>query len=168
MIETNFDRRIVTPEKLAVWFTFWSDAQLCGRYRAAGDARGAALLSRRSKWKSQHLLHGSRRPRYRAPTHGHDRRLLGCSPALPKGICAARAIATLLASSTSRGGRQPALAAARPQTTVRFALISPIIPPWSIPCAAISPMTPERLWQEDRDHIIPPWIDLGTAKTASP
>jgi TetR/AcrR family transcriptional repressor of bet genes len=35
MIETNFDRRIFTPEKLAVWFTFWSDAQLRGRYRAA-------------------------------------------------------------------------------------------------------------------------------------
>jgi TetR/AcrR family transcriptional repressor of bet genes len=35
MIQTNFDRRIFTPEKLAVWFTFWSDAQLRGRYRAA-------------------------------------------------------------------------------------------------------------------------------------
>ena len=35
MIETNFDRRIFTPEKLSVWFTFWSDAQLRGRYRAA-------------------------------------------------------------------------------------------------------------------------------------
>ena len=35
MIRTNFDRRIFTPEKLAVWFTFWSDAQLRGRYRAA-------------------------------------------------------------------------------------------------------------------------------------
>jgi TetR/AcrR family transcriptional repressor of bet genes len=35
MIGTNFDRRIFTPEKLAVWFTFWSDAQLRGRYRAA-------------------------------------------------------------------------------------------------------------------------------------
>src|SRR5450432_2046199 len=37
MIETNFDRRIFTPEKLAVWFTFWADAQLRGRYRAAAS-----------------------------------------------------------------------------------------------------------------------------------
>jgi TetR/AcrR family transcriptional regulator, transcriptional repressor of bet genes len=35
MIESNFDRRIFTREKLAVWFTFWSDAQLRDRYRAA-------------------------------------------------------------------------------------------------------------------------------------
>jgi len=35
MIRTNFDLRIFTREKLAVWFTFWSDAQLRGRYRAA-------------------------------------------------------------------------------------------------------------------------------------
>jgi TetR/AcrR family transcriptional repressor of bet genes len=35
MIETNFDHRIFTREKLAVWFTFWSDAQLRDRYRAA-------------------------------------------------------------------------------------------------------------------------------------
>ena len=35
MIETNFDRRIFTPEKLSVWFTFWSDARLRDRYRAA-------------------------------------------------------------------------------------------------------------------------------------
>src|SRR5262249_58085000 len=26
----------------------------------------------------------------------------------------------------------------------------------------------EALWQEDRDHIIHPWIDLGTAKTREP
>src|SRR5215469_6383 len=26
----------------------------------------------------------------------------------------------------------------------------------------------EVLWQEDRDHIIHPWIDLGTAKTREP
>lgn len=35
MIESNFDRRIFTREKLAVWFAFWSDAQLRDRYRAA-------------------------------------------------------------------------------------------------------------------------------------
>ena len=35
MIESNFDHRIFTREKLAVWFTFWSDAQLRDRYRAA-------------------------------------------------------------------------------------------------------------------------------------
>ena len=35
MIESNFDKRIFTREKLAVWFTFWSDAQLRDRYRAA-------------------------------------------------------------------------------------------------------------------------------------
>ena len=35
MIESNFDPRIFTREKLAVWFTFWSDAQLRDRYRAA-------------------------------------------------------------------------------------------------------------------------------------
>jgi TetR/AcrR family transcriptional regulator, transcriptional repressor of bet genes len=42
MIESNFDRRIFTREKLAVWFTFWSDAQLRDRYRAA-----AARVERR-------------------------------------------------------------------------------------------------------------------------
>jgi len=42
MIENNFDRRIFTREKLAVWFTFWSDAQLRDRYRAA-----AARVERR-------------------------------------------------------------------------------------------------------------------------
>src|ERR1043166_5722027 len=35
MIESNFDRHIFTREKLAVWFAFWSDAQLRDRYRAA-------------------------------------------------------------------------------------------------------------------------------------
>ncbi len=35
MVESNFDQRIFTREKLAVWFTFWSDAQLRDRYRAA-------------------------------------------------------------------------------------------------------------------------------------
>jgi len=35
MIEAYFDRRIFTREKLAVWFTFWSDAALRDRYRAA-------------------------------------------------------------------------------------------------------------------------------------
>ena len=35
MVENNFDKRIFTREKLAVWFTFWSDAQLRDRYRAA-------------------------------------------------------------------------------------------------------------------------------------
>ncbi|HEY2890530.1 MAG TPA: transcriptional regulator BetI [Dongiaceae bacterium] len=42
MIESNFDLRIFTREKLAVWFTFWSDAQLRDRYRAA-----AARVERR-------------------------------------------------------------------------------------------------------------------------
>jgi len=35
MVESYFDRRVFTREKLAVWFTFWSDAELRGRYRAA-------------------------------------------------------------------------------------------------------------------------------------
>jgi TetR/AcrR family transcriptional repressor of bet genes len=35
MVQSNFDHRIFTREKLAVWFTFWSDAQLRDRYRAA-------------------------------------------------------------------------------------------------------------------------------------
>jgi TetR/AcrR family transcriptional regulator, transcriptional repressor of bet genes len=35
MIESYFDPRIFTREKLAVWFTFWSDAELRDRYRAA-------------------------------------------------------------------------------------------------------------------------------------
>jgi putrescine aminotransferase len=26
----------------------------------------------------------------------------------------------------------------------------------------------EALWQQDRDHIIHPWIDLGTARTREP
>jgi len=34
MIESYFDPLIFTPEKLAVWFTFWSDAELRDRYRA--------------------------------------------------------------------------------------------------------------------------------------
>jgi TetR/AcrR family transcriptional repressor of bet genes len=33
MIECYFDRRVLTREKLAVWFTFWSDAELRDRYR---------------------------------------------------------------------------------------------------------------------------------------
>jgi TetR/AcrR family transcriptional regulator, transcriptional repressor of bet genes len=35
MVESYFDREVFTREKLAVWFTFWSDAELRGRYRAA-------------------------------------------------------------------------------------------------------------------------------------
>ena len=35
MIETYFDRRLLTRDRLAVWFTFWSDAELRDRYRAA-------------------------------------------------------------------------------------------------------------------------------------
>jgi len=35
MIESYFDPLIFTREKLAVWFTFWSDAELRDRYRAA-------------------------------------------------------------------------------------------------------------------------------------
>ena len=35
MVEGYFDRRVFTREKLAVWFTFWSDAELRDRYRAA-------------------------------------------------------------------------------------------------------------------------------------
>jgi TetR/AcrR family transcriptional repressor of bet genes len=35
MIEAYFDRRIFTREKLAAWFTFWSDAALRDRFRAA-------------------------------------------------------------------------------------------------------------------------------------
>ena len=35
MVEAYFDRRILTAEKLPVWFTFWADAALRDRYRAA-------------------------------------------------------------------------------------------------------------------------------------
>jgi TetR/AcrR family transcriptional repressor of bet genes len=42
MIATYFDRRIFTRDKLAVWFAFWSDAELRDRYRAA-----AARVERR-------------------------------------------------------------------------------------------------------------------------
>jgi TetR/AcrR family transcriptional regulator, transcriptional repressor of bet genes len=42
MIESYFDRRVFTRDKLAVWFTFWSDAELRDRYRAA-----AARIERR-------------------------------------------------------------------------------------------------------------------------
>src|SRR5262245_61615652 len=35
MIASHFDRRIFTRDKLAVWFAFWSDAELRDRYRAA-------------------------------------------------------------------------------------------------------------------------------------
>jgi TetR/AcrR family transcriptional regulator, transcriptional repressor of bet genes len=42
MIESYFDRRIFTRNKLAVWFTFWADAELRSRYRAA-----AARVERR-------------------------------------------------------------------------------------------------------------------------
>ena len=42
MIESYFDRRVFTGDKLAVWFTFWSDAALRDRYRAA-----AARIERR-------------------------------------------------------------------------------------------------------------------------
>jgi TetR/AcrR family transcriptional regulator, transcriptional repressor of bet genes len=35
MIRTYFDPQIFTREKLPVWFTFWSDAELRDRYRAA-------------------------------------------------------------------------------------------------------------------------------------
>src|SRR4029077_610335 len=35
MIESYFDRRVFTGDKRAVWFTFWSDAALRDRYRAA-------------------------------------------------------------------------------------------------------------------------------------
>ncbi|HZT18130.1 MAG TPA: TetR family transcriptional regulator C-terminal domain-containing protein, partial [Dongiaceae bacterium] len=35
MIETYFDPRLFTRDKLAAWFTFWSDAELRERYRAA-------------------------------------------------------------------------------------------------------------------------------------
>jgi TetR/AcrR family transcriptional repressor of bet genes len=42
MVQSYFDRRIFTRDKLAVWFTFWSDALLRDRYRAA-----AARVERR-------------------------------------------------------------------------------------------------------------------------
>ena len=35
MISSNFDPQIFTREKLPVWFTFWSDAELRDRYRIA-------------------------------------------------------------------------------------------------------------------------------------
>ncbi len=35
MVEAYFDRRILTPEKLPAWFTFWADAALRDRYRSA-------------------------------------------------------------------------------------------------------------------------------------
>ena len=59
MVETNFDRRIFTPEKLAVWFTFWSDAQLRGRYRAAAT-RVERRYIKAIEVEVAALLHGSR------------------------------------------------------------------------------------------------------------
>jgi len=35
MLEAYFDTRILTAEKLPVWFSFWADAALRDRYRAA-------------------------------------------------------------------------------------------------------------------------------------
>jgi TetR/AcrR family transcriptional regulator, transcriptional repressor of bet genes len=35
MIRSNFDPQIFSREKLPVWFTFWSDAELRDRYRVA-------------------------------------------------------------------------------------------------------------------------------------
>jgi len=65
MIENNFDRRIFTREKLAVWFTFWSDAQLRDRYRAA-----AARVERRyidaTEKEIATLLAGDKRGSYKA------------------------------------------------------------------------------------------------------
>jgi AcrR family transcriptional regulator len=35
MVAAYFDRRVLTAEKLPVWFTFWADAALRDRYRSA-------------------------------------------------------------------------------------------------------------------------------------
>ena len=91
MIESNFDKRIFTREKLAVWFTFWSDAQLRDRYRAAAtrverryiaaiEKEVAALLARE-------LTQGSER---RAALDGDDRRFLAAGPALSARLHARR------------------------------------------------------------------------------
>ena len=67
MVETNFDRRIFTPQKLAVWFTFWSDAQLRGRYRAA--ATRAEAVATCLAFIGERLAGASRRlPRRRTAT----------------------------------------------------------------------------------------------------
>jgi len=66
MIEAYFDRRIFTREKLAVWFTFWSDAALRDRYRAAAtrverrylaemDAGIAALIGRGAQRRASEI-----------------------------------------------------------------------------------------------------------------
>jgi TetR/AcrR family transcriptional repressor of bet genes len=38
MVETYFDRDIFTGEKLAVWFSFWSDPELRDKFREAATA----------------------------------------------------------------------------------------------------------------------------------
>ena len=56
MIESNFDKRIFSREKLAVWFTFWSDAQLRDRYRAAAARVERRYIQASSKQEVAMLL----------------------------------------------------------------------------------------------------------------
>jgi len=61
MIESNFDKRIFTREKLAVWFTFWSDAQLRDRYRAAAARVERRYIAAIEKEVAALLAPGSRK-----------------------------------------------------------------------------------------------------------
>ena len=72
MIESYFDRRIFTRDKLAVWFTFWSDAELRDRYRAAA-ARDRAALYRRTGGGDPPPDRGCRRPRRRGQARRRPR-----------------------------------------------------------------------------------------------
>src|SRR6266404_3865201 len=146
MIETNFDRRIFTPEKLAVWFTFWSDAQLRGRYRAAAT-RVERRYIKAIEVEVAALLHGSRsaadiaRP-LMAMIDGFWLQSL-----LYQGdLCGARPSRPASPSST-RGWRAPA-GACRGAASRLASRLRPDLPRsrtlGAIPCAAISPMTPKR------------------------
>ncbi len=63
MIESNFDRRIFTREKLAVWFAFWSDAQLRDRYRAAATRVERRYIRAIEEETAILLARGPRNPR---------------------------------------------------------------------------------------------------------
>jgi TetR/AcrR family transcriptional regulator, transcriptional repressor of bet genes len=100
MIETNFDRRIFTAEKLAVWFAFWSDAELRDRYRAAAT-RVERRYIEEIEAEIAHLLRGNRQ---RGPSAGDVARPLMAmidgfwlqSVLSPRGFSRIKAIATCL------------------------------------------------------------------------
>jgi TetR/AcrR family transcriptional regulator, transcriptional repressor of bet genes len=124
MIATNFDQRIFTAEKLAVWFTFWSDAELRDRYRAA-----ATRVERRYieaiEAEIATLLQGKRRKVHSATAIA--RPLMAMidgfwlqSLLYPRGFSRGEAIETCFAFIEERlAGRRPRLPR-RPGTTSLF------------------------------------------------